>query len=114
MFAPTTTQIKKLVWFFYNYMGKLPQGLANYLANKNKGAVNIASTPILSPMGHPMVPMSPAMLGAIKASPKGKLPPGLARYLAAKKAGKAKPKIKGKSKYNFAKAEKKLGVVNNG
>ncbi len=37
---------------------------------------------------HPMVPMSPAMVTAIKASPKGKIPPGLARYLAAKKAAK--------------------------
>lgn len=43
-----------------------------------------ASTPI----AHPMIPMSPAMMNSIKQSPKGQIPPGLARYLAAKRAAK--------------------------
>lgn len=90
-------------------MGKMPQGLANYLANKRGSQPSNPVTPQqFSPQGHPMVPMSPAMVRAIKASPKGKIPAGLARYLANKKKGKIKPKKKG---YNFAKARAKLGVV---
>lgn len=44
----------------------------------------------MMPMGtsHPMVPMSPSMVTAIKSSRKGKIPAGLAKYLAAKKAAK--------------------------
>jgi hypothetical protein len=91
-------------------MGNMPSGLANYLANKrgSAGRTPVSSPPSFSPQGHPMVPMSPAMLGSIKASPKGVIPPGLARYLANKKKGKVTKKKKG---YNFAAAQKKLGVV---
>lgn len=53
-----------------------------FFANKKKGAV---ATPVAT---HPMIPMSPSMVGAIKASPKGKIPAGLAKYLAAKRAAK--------------------------
>lgn len=45
---------------------------------------NVAS--VASP--HPMVPMSPSMVTAIKSSKKGKIPPGLAKYLAQKRAMK--------------------------
>ena len=94
----------------FNDMGKLPAGLASYLANKrgSAGRIPVSSPPSMSPQGHPMVPMSPAMLSSIKASPKGVIPPGLARYLANKKKGKVAKKKPG---YNFAKAQKKLGVV---
>ena len=36
---------------------------------------------------HPMLPVSPSMVSAIKASPKGKIPPGLAKWLATHKKG---------------------------
>lgn len=85
----------------------MPQGLANYLANKRGSQPSNPVTPQqFSPQGHPMVPMSPSMVGAIKASPKGKIPAGLAKYLASKKKSKGK-----KKGYNFAKARAKLGVV---
>ena len=70
--------------------------------------------PLMSPMGHPMVPMSPSMVGSIKASPKGKIPAGLAKYLANKKKGKVQVKKSVKKVqpgYNFKAVERKLGVV---
>lgn len=77
-------------------MGKIPTGLANYLASKKARygiKSNMPASPMNSPMSqHPMVPMSPSMVSAIKASPKGKIPAGLARWLAKHKKSKKKAK----------------------
>ena len=50
----------------------------------------------------PSLPLHPQTIGAIRRAPKGKLPPALEKYLAAHK--KKKP-------YDFAAAEKRLGIV---
>jgi hypothetical protein len=48
---------------------------------------NIASTPPLQKTQRPMLPVSPAMVNAIKQSRKGKIPPGLAKWIASHKKG---------------------------